>query len=145
MNMDEFERNLQRRPLRRIPEEWRETILRTASKMEASAATNRAAREWNWVFPVLWRELIQPCRYAWSGMATLWLIFWMLNAHSRLAGAPGRAPASTVSASQRIEAFKEQRGMLVELTGPIDLPAATPTRRTQPKPHTELTLPTRKC
>lgn len=144
MNMDEFERDLQCRRLRPIPQDWRETVLRTASK-EASASTNQAARRWNWVLPILWRELIQPCRYAWSGMATLWLIFWMLNAHSRLAGAPGRAPASTVSASQRIEAFKEQRGMLVELTGPIDLPAATSTRQTQPKPHTELTLPTRRC
>ena len=144
MNTDDFERSLQRQPLRRIPEDWRETILRRASK-DASVAADRRAREWNWVLPVLWRELIQPCRYAWSGMAALWLIFWMLNAQPQLADAPERRSASTASASERIQTFKEQRGMLVELTGPIDWSAATPTRRTQPKPHSELALPTRSC
>lgn len=144
MSMDEFEKSLQLRPLRQIPQDWRESILRTASR-NASGSTSQTPRAWNLGLFVLWRELIQPCRYAWSGMAALWLIFWMINTHSQSGDAPAQKSASVASASEQVQKFKEQRGMLVELTGPVDWPGPAPTRGTSPKPHTELAIPTRHC
>jgi hypothetical protein len=144
MNMDDFEQKLRRQPLRQIPGHWREAILRTAQQHACSVCQvpqplpMRALR-------TIWRELFQPCRCAWSGMTALWLIFWFVNAHTQLADTSTRMAASTRPGSERIRLFEEQRRVLVELTGPIDLSPAQPSRRAQPKPRSERRLETRSC
>jgi len=143
MNSDAFEKKLRQQPLRQIPGGWRETILRTAQR-RASSVTRRPEPMLIRAALIAWRELLQPCRYAWSGMAALWLIFWMVNAHIQPADTPRRLATSTREASERIRLINEQRRVLVELTGPIDLPPAEPSRRTPPKPHTELRLKIRR-
>jgi hypothetical protein len=144
MNTDDFEKELRRQPLRKIPGDWREAILRTAQQRASSVAQRPE--------PVLiravlttWRELIHPCRYAWSGMAALWLIFWMVNTQTQVADRPRQVASSTPAAAERIQSLEEQRRVLVELTGPIDLSPAEPLRRAQPKPHSERVLQVRRC
>jgi hypothetical protein len=136
MNTDDFEKKLQRQPLRQIPGDWREAILRTAQE-RASSAAQRPEPALIRALLITWRELIQPCRYAWSGMAALWLIFWMVNSRTQLADSPRGMATSTRAASERIRFLEEQRQVLVELTGPIDLSPAEPSRRARPKPHSE--------
>jgi hypothetical protein len=144
MSMDDFEKKLQRQSLRRIPGDWREAILRTAQ--EGASSVDQSPE------PVLiravlitWRELIQPCRYAWSGMAALWLIFWIVNAHLQLADSTRGMEPQTRTASERIRSLEEQRQVLVELTGPSDLSPAAPPRRRHSKPHSERILEVRRC
>jgi len=136
MNMDDFEKKLQRQTLRQIPSDWREAILQTAQE-RTPATVQRLAPMLIRAVLIAWRELVQPCRYAWFGMAALWLIFWMVNAHTQLADSAGWVAPSTRVASERIRFLKDQRQVLVELTGPIDLSPAEPTRRTLPKPRTD--------
>jgi hypothetical protein len=144
MNADDFEKKLQRQPLRQVPGDWREAILRTAQSRASSVAQRPGPLL---IRPLLiaWRELIQPCRFAWSGMAALWLLFWLINAHTQPEDSPWQVATSARAVSQRIGFLQEQRRVLAELTGPIDLPPADPSRRTQPKPHSERILKTRRC
>jgi hypothetical protein len=142
MNFDDFEKKLQRQPLRQIPANWREPILQAAVQQKASAAAQpfliRAVL-------IMWRELIQPCRYAWSAMAALWLAFWMINSHMEFAPPPTRMAKSSPAASEQIRSFAEQQRVLVELTGPIDLSPAERPRRSDPKPRSERALQVRSC
>ena len=82
MNSDDFEKQLQRQPLRQIPSEWRDEILSVARNAEAAgaAATSldhpRAASEMtaSW-----WREWLWPCPEAWAGLAAVWLVILGVN------------------------------------------------------------------
>src|SRR5579859_965098 len=144
MNTDDFEKEVQRQPLRRIPGDWREAVLRTAQE-QASSAAQLAEPVLIRAVLISWRELIQPCRYAWSGMAALWLIFWVVNAHTQLEERPRQMATSSPAGAERIRSLEEQRRVLVELTGPIDLSPAEPLPRAQPKPHSERILEVRRC
>jgi hypothetical protein len=64
MNSD-FEKRLQEQPMREIPSQWREEIL-------------RAARPQTVVAP-WWREWLWPCPRAWAGLAAAWGFILLLN------------------------------------------------------------------
>ena len=125
MNFDDFEKKLQHQPLRQIPANWRESILQAAQEQTASGTQHLLIR----AVLITWCELIQPCRYAWSSMATLWLAFWMINSHMKFRPPPARMANSSPAASEQIRSFAEQQRVLVELTGPIDLSPAERPRR----------------
>jgi len=142
MNFDDFEKKLQRQPLRQVPASWRESILRAAREQTPSAAPQPLLIR---AVLITWRELIQPCRYAWSAMAALWLAFWMINSHMEFANSPAQVAKSSPAAPEQIRSFAEQRRVLIELTGPIDLKPAERPRRPDPKPHSERMLQIRSC
>ena len=142
MNFDDFEKKLQRQPLRQIPANWRESILQAAREQTASAAPPPLLIR---AVLITWRELIRPCRYAWSAMAALWLALWMINSHMEFAPFPTRVARSSPAASEQIRSFAEQRRVLVELTGPVDLSPAERPRRADPKPRSERMLQIRSC
>jgi|SRR5579883_70754 hypothetical protein len=144
MSTNDFEKRLQQQPLRPIPSHWRDEILGAASG-ECAARANLGDRKLSSVLILLWRELIHPCPVAWSGMVGLWLMLWAVNAHLRSGDEPELNSGQTASESQRIQSFKEARGVLVELTGPLEEPGDNPARHTRPKPHTQLATPTRNC
>jgi hypothetical protein len=142
MNFDDFEKKLQHQPLRQIPSNWRESILRQAREQTPSTTLRPLLIR---AVLIIWRELIQPCRYAWSAMAALWLAFWMINSHIEFAEPTTRMAKSSPAASEQIRSFAEQRRVLVELTSPIDLSPAERPRRSDPKPHSERVLQIRSC
>jgi hypothetical protein len=144
MNTDDFEKKLRRQPLRQIPTDWREAILRTARE-QASSAVRPPESVLVRGLLVVWRELIQPCRYAWSVMAALWLIFWAVNTRTELSDSPTPAAASNEVASERIRSFAEQRRVLVELTGAVDLSPTESSRRAHPKRRSERMMESRNC
>jgi anti-sigma factor RsiW len=78
------------------------------------------------VWRVVWGELIRPSRYAWAGMAALWVVMLAVNAQlsdHRASGAGARAASS----QEMIRAWEEQNRVLAELTQPaFALPAAPP-------------------
>jgi hypothetical protein len=144
MNTDDFENKLKRQPLRQIPDDWREDILRTAREHASPALKSRQPFLIRDVL-VLWRELIQPFRYAWSGMAVLWVVFWMVNARLEITDSPTGSATVTSAASDSIRLFEEQRQVLVELTGRIDLSPAEPPQESHPKPRSERMIGIRSC
>src|ERR1043165_4375565 len=132
MNTDDFQKKLQRQSFRKIPGDWRENILHTAQHCISSTCEAQQPLPIRAVLTI-WRELLRPCWHAWSSMAALWVIFWILNinASPQLRRTPTRMTASTSSGSERIRLFNEQRRVLVELTGPVESSAAAASRRTQ--------------
>lgn len=145
MNMDDFEKKLQRQPLRHIPGDWRDAILRTAQERTSCPAAKHSNSVLTRAVQTTWRELIQPCRYAWSGMAALWFIFWLINAHTEDTETSRQMATSTGSGFKRIQVFEEQRRVLVELTGPNDLSPAEPSRPAHAKPRSERMLRIGNC
>jgi hypothetical protein len=75
---------------------------------------------------ILWRELIWPSRYAWSGMAALWVAMLLINGQlsdNRTSDAGARAAAS----QDMIQAWQEQVRVLAELAQPtFAIPAPPP-------------------
>lgn len=143
MNTDDFEKKLQRQSLRKIPGDWREEILR-AARTNTSAARERSPGFFARAATQVWRELLWPCRHAWSAMAALWIGLWLVNA--RVSGGAGPAFAGhSGMASAPVESFVEQRRVLVELTGPFDAPPAATPQRLRPQPRSERALANRIC
>ena len=73
-----------------------------------------------------WRELIWPCRRAWTGMAALWVVMWVIN---RGLSDTQSAALPATSAPALLEALEEQRRILTELIAPASSPSAEPPRR----------------
>jgi hypothetical protein len=76
---------------------------------------------------IVWGELIRPSRYAWGGMAALWVVMLAVNAQlsdHRASGTGARAASS----QDMIQAWEEQNRVLAELTQPafVPPPAAPP-------------------
>jgi len=74
MKPDDFEKQLQRQPLRELPKEWRAEILRNAraaASPHSSLLTPHAA---SW-----WREWLWPSPQAWVGLAAFWVAIAVLN------------------------------------------------------------------
>lgn len=131
--MDDFEQRLQRQPLNAPPASWRDAILGEARRKMSPEREPRPAllarfREWLWPHPA-----------AWAGLATIWLVLFLvqhqMNVEIRdeieLAGT--RAPVRDV-----LLAFEEQQALINQLLAAndtLDLPAMDRPRRparTQP-------------
>jgi hypothetical protein len=115
MDPDEFERQLARQPMRRIPAEWREEILAVpadVTRRESSGLERlRSASGRLWLRHLLW-----PCPQAWAGLAAAWIVILALNsmggeaqvANSKLAPPPPEV----------LVALREQQRLLAELIEP---------------------------
>jgi anti-sigma factor RsiW len=70
----------------------------------------------------VWHELIRPSRYAWTGMAALWVMMLIVNArlsdHQAIVG-------QSASARNMIQVWNEQKRVLAELIRP-DFTAPAP-------------------
>ena len=74
MKPDDFEKQLQRQPLREIPGEWREEILQAVRAVASPRAPSLASQALPW-----WREWLWPSPHAWAGLAAVWLVILGLN------------------------------------------------------------------
>jgi hypothetical protein len=84
----------------------------------------------------LWRELVWPCRRAWTGMAVLWLVMlWINLGTSEQRPASQEARAKPESATW--QALAEQRRLLAELIPPATSQPAEPPRRNHPRPRSQ--------
>lgn len=86
----------------------------------------------------LWRELILPCRRAWSGLAATWILIALLHA-AQSQTSPGQAlrPAAR---QEMAAGFIEQQKLLGELlTDRTPAVEADRPKTFSPKPHTEAT------
>jgi hypothetical protein len=103
----------------------RENVLATAVRdKDVSVSANPPRNIWL----KLWTELFWPCRHAWTGLAALWLVLWVMNSalFRPQTTAPKLVRSQTAILVQRLQ---EQRRLLVELMPPSDNPPAEPPRR----------------
>jgi hypothetical protein len=138
MNPEDFERRLQRQPLRQVPNEWRIEIL--ASARAASATRRTAGGEYQnsslrmpdtKLSDVLW-----PHPLAWAVLAAVWVI--ILGVNARTWGGPQTiARRGTPIPSDVLVAHQEQDRLLSELLGPREIPIAAPPKPSLPKPRSE--------
>jgi hypothetical protein len=153
MNPDEFEKRLQRQPLRQVPGEWREEILSAARQASlpqhasriTSTLRSAATEDGHHAHPspsllstlnhqlstILW-----PHPAAWAGLAAVWVVILGINLTTRDASQAVAKHASPVS-PEVFMAFQEQERLLNELIGPRETPVAERPKPVLPRPRSE--------
>jgi len=130
MNPDDFEKRLQRLPMRNVPVEWRGEILDAARRAGDPQRSIPNPRPGSW-----WRELLWPCPQAWAGLAAAWVLILGLNAATR-----ERVQVATVQstppAREVLMALKERRRLLAELAG-LSV-QVEPKKPAAPRPRSQL-------
>ena len=133
--MDDFEKQLQRQPLRQVPADWRAEILQKSDEARnpsfvirhsfLSALNSRLS------------TLLWPHPKAWAGLAAVWVLIFAFHFAARDT-TPQMASASTRPASEISLGLKEQQQVLAELIGAAEPAHETePPKRTPAQPHTE--------
>jgi len=143
MNPDEFEKWLQRQPLRQMPGAWRDEILsaaRQASLAHHAPRTTHHAPPSPSLLSTIHHQLstlLWPHPVAWAGLAAVWLVILGINLTTRDASQMVAKHASPVS-PQVFMAFQEQERLLSELLGPRETPVAERPKPRLPRPRSEL-------
>jgi len=128
MKPDDFEKRLQRLPIRRIPSEWREQILQSAKQSTLDTRPPFLQQ----LSTVLW---LKP--KAWAGLAAVWVVIFALQSTSQKhAGIV--ATVSPRQSSSLLMSLKEEQQTLVELMGNNQPDDMDQPRRAVPKPRSEL-------
>jgi len=135
MKPEDFEKQLQRQPLREVPGEWRTEILRSAQ-----AASPHASRPMPHAV-AWWREWLWPSPQAWAGLAAVWVVIVGLNATAPAgpSAIAKRSPAPSIEANATLAA--QQR----ELTRLLDnnFSEPTPAPKSPPGPRSEGAAPSK--
>lgn len=132
MNPEDFEKRLQRQPLRQLPSEWRADILHAAT----AANARRSIVNWPlFIFSKLWRELIWPARRIWVGFAFVWVAIVAVNfADAEKSG--GLEASTKVPLGNLITVWQQQQELLTELNSP-ESPDMDKPRHSLPKPRSD--------
>jgi hypothetical protein len=140
MKPDDFEKHLQRQPLRRVPGEWREEVFsaaRQAARVEPSH--HLSPHGLRTVLSTLGSQLsslLWPHPAAWAGLAAVWVV--ILGLHGATPDAPRLAAKGGPSPSPQVfMAFQEQQRLLSELIGPRETPVADRAEPAPPRPRSE--------
>ncbi len=115
IEMDEFEQQVSRQPIRQIPAGWREEIIAAAAVAPRPAPRASFLSTLNSrLSTVLW-----PCPQAWAGLAAVWVFIFAVNfsMQDRPQAAAEKIPPPS---PQMVAELKQQRLMLVELIGPTN-------------------------
>jgi hypothetical protein len=131
MNPDDFEKQLERQPLRTVPADWRTGILQAVRESSHLQPSTNRAQPTMW-----WRELFWPCPQAWAGLATAWVVILLIHFASAERNEP-IAEAEAPPSSQEIVVLKEQKQMMAALMETFDQPAGEPPKPYVPRPKSE--------
>jgi hypothetical protein len=134
MKPDDFEKRLQSQPLRQIPTEWREQILRGASSSQDQPATLRHSFLSTLIHQLSAALWLKPA--AWAGVAAGWAVIFALQSTQTHTGRVATASAQRPSTS--IMSFKEEQQTLAELMGNNQPDDMDRPRHAAPKPRSEL-------
>ena len=116
--MNDFEDQLKKQPIRRVPEHWRAQILNEAGPRERSSPSN--SEPW-------WVALLWPSPKAWGTLATAWALMACFSVATRESSAPEEKP----QAARMRMAMEEKRRLQAEIE------EASLRIEQQPKPRSE--------
>ena len=139
MSTDDFEKQLERQPMRAVPAAWRGDILREAV---AAVSDRRSLAQDKWrsetAATAWWRELLWPRPLVWASLAAAWVVIAML--HAATPAAPMLVAQQTPSSREAMQRFAEQRRELAAL---LDFSAenAAPHKSQPSGPHSNLATP----
>ena len=137
MNADEFEKRLQRQPLRQAPCEWRSEILAAARDAQASCHPSPATRHgWLATFNRQLSILLWPHPKAWAGLAAVWVFVFAVNFSLRDT-TPRLAEKSAPPSPEVMVELKKQQRMFAELVGSYESPDADRRKVFSPRPRSE--------
>jgi hypothetical protein len=117
MNMnDDFEKRLQRQPLRQIPAEWRAEILQAANSTAPSRHSTLDTRHTGWLSTLNSQlsTILWPHPKAWAGLAAVWIGIFALQFASRDT-TQMVARNSVPPSPELIATLKSQEKLLAEL------------------------------
>ena len=118
MKPDEFENQLQSRPFRPAPKQWRAEILGAARASEQGASSRLPLDGLPW-----WRAWLWPCPQAWAGLASVWMIILALN---MTGSSPSSDMAKRATMIPSEASLSTQRRELARLLDNSNEPAPTP-------------------
>jgi len=130
----QFEKRLQRQPLRQTPTAWRDEILSAARQAVTPRHVPNVTRQdllatlYSRLSTLLW-----PHRLAWAGLAAAWVLICVLNFAYRGDGPSNSARRVTPPSPQMREMLRAQEQMLAELVG--EHPVAGRPKTVPPRPH----------
>ena len=130
--MNDFEDQLKRRPMRAVPEAWRNEILKTAQAARTSPPSELHVQSHEW-----WRELLWPCPQAWAGLVTVWLLILGLHLMAGTDSRPSGQPTVAAISPEWWAVLAEQRRLLAELLPPPELPPIRRPKEPADRPRSE--------
>jgi hypothetical protein len=140
MKPADFEKRLQRQPLRQVPSKWRDGVLAAARQATCPQPAPYAGRDGlRAVFSTLNSQLstlLWPHPVAWAGLAAVWVVILGLSFTTRDAARQVAKRTSSPS-PQVFMAFQEQQRLLNELVGPREIPEAERPKAAPPQPRSE--------
>jgi hypothetical protein len=137
MNADEFEKRLQRQPLRQAPCEWRAEILTAARDAQTVRHASRITHHsWLSTFNHQLSTLFWPHPKAWAGLAAVWIFIFAVNFPLR-DPSPRMAEKSAPPSPEVIVELKKQQRMFAELVGSYESPDADRRKVFSPRPRSE--------
>jgi hypothetical protein len=138
MNPGDFEKQLERRPLRPVPAEWRAEILAAAKTAAAPQLVPAPKRSGGGsTLNSQLSAFLRPCPQAWAGLAAIWLVILAVN-FSASDKKPMLAQAAPPPSRDTLRMVQEQRRMLAQLLEPRNPPPAEPPKPFIPRPRGEI-------
>jgi hypothetical protein len=131
---DDFEKRIQRQPLRKIPGEWRAQIL---ADCRGSKVEDRAQEQF-WLSTLVSRlpTVLWPHPKAWAGLAAIWIFIFALNFSMR-DETQTVAVKSAPPSPEVVAELKQQQRLFAELIGANDLRDADRQKLFSPRPRSE--------
>jgi hypothetical protein len=136
---EQFEHDLSRAPLRKIPAAWRAEILAAARAAEpAPHAVRRVPQTWLATVSSQLATLLWPHPKAWAGLAAAWIVIFAMHFSTHEAGPVATAHSAPPSPEAMVELKKQQR-LFAELVGSYEAPDTDRRKIFSPKPRSERT------
>ena len=130
---DDFEKQTQRQPLRKIPGEWRAEILAAATRQNSRGASRASflATLNHQLSTIFW-----PHPKAWAGLAMIWILILTVNFSMR-DKTPVVAEKVTPPSPEAVAELRQQRLLFAELIGSAETQVADRQKLFLPRPRSE--------
>jgi hypothetical protein len=134
---ESFEKRLKRQPLRQVPAEWREDILRVAGETQSIRRPSTAA-QYSFLSRLNRRlaSLLWPHPVAWAALAAIWIFVLTVN-YSIRDTQPVVAEKVAPASPEVMAELRQQQRLFAELAGSSDSEDADRQRTYAPRPHSE--------
>jgi hypothetical protein len=138
MEPDNFEQQLQRQTIRKIPETWRDQVLSAAQNTYQSRPSPAVTPWWTALRALKARlpGLVWPSPKAWAGLVFVWLVIAVLNVTT--SDRKGTVARISVDTREWLSSWKDQERLLSEVIRFQESPGAAPEpSRPAPGPRSE--------